>query len=128
MVSKKILRMEAQKTPIQKTYEINVCQDSINIDFLGANRQFDWLEMSLVFYKSDKHTIYESYNVELTVKYINSVKLSNFTEIYSLTNEKNHDMDNLTQKHLLYKQFVAWARDSCSVASLTVTLILSTKS
>ena len=128
MVSKKILRMEAQKTPIQKTYEINVCQDSINIDFLGANRQFDWLEMSLVFDKSDKHTTYESYNVELTVKYINSVKLSNFTEIYSLTNEKNHDMDNLTQKHLLYKQFVAWARDSCSVASLTVTLILSTKS
>ena len=120
--------MEAQKTPIQKTYEINVCQDSINIDFLGANRQFDWLEMSLVFDKSDKHTIYESYNVELTVKYINSVKLSNFTEIYSLTNEKNHDMDNLTQKHLLYKQFVAWALDSCSVASLTVTLILSTKS
>ena len=128
MVSKKILRMEAQKTPIQKTYEINVCQDSINVDFLGANRQFDWLEMSLVFDKSDKHTIYESYNVELTVKYINSVKLSNFTEIYSLTNEKNHDMDNLTQKHLLYKQFVDWARDSCSVASLTVTLILSTKS
>ena len=120
--------MEAQKTPIQKTYEINVCQDSINIDFLGANRQFDWLEMSLVFDKSDKHTIYESYNVELTVKYINSVKLSNFTEIYSLTNEKKHDMDNLTQKHLLYKQFVVWARDSCSVASLTVTLILSTKS
>ena len=120
MVSKKILRMKAQKTPIQKTYEINVCQDSINIDFLGANRQFDWLEMSLVFDKSDKHTIYESYNVELTVKYINSVKLSNFTEIYSLTNEKKHDMDNLTQKHLLYKQFVAWARDSCSVASLTV--------
>ena len=28
MVSKKILRMEAQKTPIQKTYEINVGTDS----------------------------------------------------------------------------------------------------
>ena len=115
MVSKKILRMEVQNTPIQKTYEINVCQDSINIDFLGANRQFDWLEMFLVFDKSDK-----SYNIELTVKYINSVKLSNFTKIYRLTNEKKTDIDNLTQKHLLYKQFVAWARDSCSVASLTV--------
>ena len=35
--------MGAQKTPIQKTYEINIGQDSINIDFLGTNRQFDWL-------------------------------------------------------------------------------------
>ena len=46
--------------------------------------------MSLVFDKSDKHaTIYDSYNAELASKYIKSVKLSNFTEIYSLTNEKN---------------------------------------
>ena len=95
--------MGAQKTPIQKTYEINVGQDSINNNFLGSNRQFDWLEISMVYDKSDKHTtIYDSYNVELASKYINSVKLSNFTEIYSLTNEKKYDMDNLTQKHLLY--------------------------
>ena len=90
IVSKKIVRTGTQKTPIQKTYEINVGQDSINIDFLGLNRQFDWLEVSLVFEKSDKHTsIYNSYNVELAAKYIKSLKLSNFTEIYSLTNEKN---------------------------------------
>ena len=50
--------MGAQKTPIQKTYEINVERESINIDFLGANRQFDWLEISLVFDKSDKHMSY----------------------------------------------------------------------
>ena len=41
MVSKKILRMGAQKTPIQKTYKTNICTDSINIDFLEVNRQFD---------------------------------------------------------------------------------------
>ena len=45
----KILRMGAQKTLIQKTYEINVGQDSIDIDFLGANTQFDWIELSLVY-------------------------------------------------------------------------------
>ena len=28
-------------------------------------------------------------------------------------------MGNLTQKNLLYKQFVAWACDGCSVAPLT---------
>ena len=56
---------------------------------MGTNRR-DWLEMSLVFDKSDKHTtIYDSCNVELAAKYIKSVKLSNFIEIYSLTNEKN---------------------------------------
>ena len=48
MVSKKIIRMGTQKTPLQKTYEINIGQDSIDIDFLGANRQFDWIEISLV--------------------------------------------------------------------------------
>ena len=52
MVSKKLLCIGAQKTPIQKTYEINIGQDSINIDFLGTNRQFDWLEISLVFIKA----------------------------------------------------------------------------
>ena len=56
MVSKKILPMEAQKTPIQKTYEIQKGSDSLNIEFLGANRQFDWIEISIVPDKSDKHT------------------------------------------------------------------------
>ena len=89
MVSKKILRMGVQKTPIQKTYEISAGSDSINVDFLRSNRQFDWLEISLVFDKKDKHTtIHDSYNEELAAKYIKSVKLSNFTEIYSLTKMK----------------------------------------
>ena len=66
MVSKKILRMGAQKTPIQKTYEIQKGSDSLNIEFLGANRQFDWIEISIVPDKSDKHkTIYDSYNREM---------------------------------------------------------------
>ena len=38
MVSKKILRMGTQKTPLQKTYEINTGQDWIDVEFLGANR------------------------------------------------------------------------------------------
>ena len=68
--------MAAQKTPIQKTYENNIGQDSINIDFLGSNGQFDWLEISMVYDISDKHTrIYNSYNVEFGSKHIKSVKL-----------------------------------------------------
>ena len=64
MVSKKILRMGFQKTPIQKTYEIAVDYGSIT-------------------------TIHASYNAELATKYIKSVKLVNFTEIFRLPNEKN---------------------------------------
>ena len=90
------------------------------INFWGSNRQFNWIEISLVFEKSDKDTtIYDSYNIELTVKYIKSVNLSNFTEIYSLTNKKKYDVDNSMQKYLLYKQFVAWDCNGCSTAPLT---------
>ena len=63
LVPKKIIRIGAQKTPIQKTYEIKQGSDLLNVKFLGANRQFDWIEISIVPDKSDKHTtIYDSYN------------------------------------------------------------------
>ena len=82
---------------MQKTYEINVGQDSIDVEFLGADRQFDWLEISLVHDKTEKHTtIYDSYNREMAAQEIKSLKLNNFTEVYILTNEKKYDVDNLT--------------------------------
>lgn len=99
MVSKNILRMVTRKTAMQKTYEITAGPDFINVEFLGANRQSDCLEIPLVFDKSDKcTTLYDSYNVDLASKYIKLVKLSNFTNISSLTNEKKYDTDNLAQK------------------------------
>ena len=119
MVSKKFLRMGTQNTPIQKTYEIGVRQDSLNVDFLGSNKQFDWIEIFIVPDKSDKHTtIYDIYSRELPAQTIKTLKLSNFTEIYGLTNEKKYDIDNLTQKHLQYKQFVAWNCNGLSIAPL----------
>ena len=33
--------MGAQKTPIQKTYEIQKGFDLLNVEFLGSNRQFN---------------------------------------------------------------------------------------
>ena len=120
MASKKILRMGAQKIPIQQTYEINTGTDSINIDLLNSNRQLNWLELSLVYVKSDKRTTtYDSYNVELAAKTIKSVKLFNYTEISCLTNDKKFDIDNLMQKYLLHKQFVAWSCNGSNVTPLT---------
>ena len=104
MISKEILCMRIQKTPVQKTYEISVGSDSLRVEFYGANRQFDWLEISLVYDKSDKYlTIYDSYNVEHAAKKIKMVLLENFSEAFSLTNEK----------------FVAWSCNGCSIAPLT---------
>ena len=81
--------MGAQKTPIQKTYVIQKGLDSLNIEFLGANRQFDWIEISIVPDKSDQHkTIHDSYNREMAAQLIKSLKLSNFSELYSLTNKR----------------------------------------
>ena len=97
MVSKKILKMGAQKTPLQKTYKISTGSDSLNVEFLGSNRQFEWVEISIVLDKSEKHTtIYDSYNRELPSQEIKSLKLSNFTETYSLTNEKKKNMTSTT--------------------------------
>ena len=48
-----------------------------------------------------------------------SVRLTNCTEIYCLTNEKKYENNNLTQKHLLYKQFVAWSCNGSSAGPLT---------
>ena len=47
MLSKKILGMGIQKTPVQKIYEIYVGSDSLTVEFYGANRQFDWLYQEL---------------------------------------------------------------------------------
>ena len=97
IISKKTLRMGAQKTPIQKTYEIQKGSDSLNVEFLGTNRQFDWIEISIVPDKSDKHTTtYDSYNREMAAQLMKTLRLSNFTKLYSLTNEKKYSTDNLT--------------------------------
>ena len=48
MVSKKILKMGAQKTALQKTYEISKGAKSLSVEFLGSNRQFEWIEITIV--------------------------------------------------------------------------------
>ena len=74
--------MGTQKTLIRKSYEIQKGLDSLNVELLGANRQFDWIETSIVPDKSNKHTtIYYSYNREMSAQLIKSLKLSNFTEL-----------------------------------------------
>ena len=112
--------MGAQKTWIQKTCKIQKGLESLNVEFLGANRQFNWIEISVVPDISHKHkAIYDSYNREMAAQLIKALKLTNFIELYSLTNEKKYDTDNLTQQHLLYKQFLALGCNGSSVAPVS---------
>ena len=55
----------------------------------------------------------------MAAQLVKTLHLSNFTEIYSLTNKKKYSINNLTQKHLRYKQFVVWNCNGLSVAPLT---------
>ena len=55
----------------------------------------------------------------MAAQLIKTLRVSNLTELYSLTNEKKYIVDNLTQKHLLYKQFLAWDCNGSSVAPIS---------
>ena len=76
MISSKVLRMGMQKTRYQKTYELQEGSQEFTVSFKGCNRQFDWLEVLLVYDKSDKLLItYDSYDAECVAK--KSAKLAN---------------------------------------------------
>ena len=100
---------------------MNVGTQTINVNFQGANRQFAWLEISLVYDKSDQHqTIYDSYNAEVAAKKIRSLTLENTSSTYSFTGGLEYNIDNEGDKHWLYAMFIAYqCGPSCSTAPLT---------
>ena len=53
--SKWVLRTSIKPTPFQKTYEINVGTQSHIVEFNGANKHFSFVEISLVYDKSEQH-------------------------------------------------------------------------
>ena len=112
--------MGVEKTPYQKTYELQAGSQNFTVDFQGANRQFDWIEISLVYDKIDKHlTAYDSYNAECASKFIKSLEFANTGDQYRSTNTLKFDTDNKLQKHLLWKQYLPWHTNGCSTAPVT---------
>ena len=107
-------------TPYQQSFEINVGSQSLVVYFVGANRQFAFLELSLVYDKSDQHkTIYYSYNVEVATQKIKSLKNGNASSTYALTNEIKYDVDDADDADWLYAHFVAFVCNGCTIAPLT---------
>ena len=112
--------MGVQKTQCLKTYELQRGMQDFTVDFIDANRRFDWVEILLVYDKSNKHlTIYDNYNAESAARLIKSLEFTNISKEYNATNTLRFNISNDLQKHLLYKQFFAWHTNRCSVAPVT---------
>ena len=83
-------------------------------------RQFDWLEISVFYDKSFKHTtIYDSYDLELPSKLIKTIKFENTFTTYSLAGKLSYDLETDDNKNILYKMLVAKAYECCSTVPLT---------
>ena len=75
LLSERKLRTGIKPMPYQKSYEINTGSQSFVVDFRGANKQFSFLGISLVYDKSDQHnTVHDSYNIELKVRKVKNLK------------------------------------------------------
>ena len=104
--SKRVLRTGIKPTPYQKSYEVNVGTQTNVVEFKGVNKQFSFLEISLVCEKSEKHnSVYDSYNAELAATHISSVQLETLNNKYGEINRK-YDLTEEHDKYLMYKNFV----------------------
>lgn len=101
ILSKNFFLMGLQKTPLQKSYKLPTGAQSYIAKLTSANRQFNWLEISLVIDKSEKHsTIYNSNNARVASTLMQNVSIENIVNTYSLTNGLKFDIDDVTEKHI----------------------------
>ena len=106
--------------PFQQTFEVATGAQTISVDFEGASRELNWLEISLVYDKSYAHeTVYDSYDLELAAHLIESVKFVNASKAYSLTGKLSYDINNKDEKYQTYKMFVAYICNGATFAPLT---------
>ena len=116
LVSSRKLRGGLKLFPYQKSYEIVAGGQSKTFTFTNAFKQFEFLEISLVYDSSDQHlTIYDSYNVELAATKIKSIKLQNASNTYSEFNTVKFDLEDEEDKYNLFNQFRAWVTKGSSV-------------
>ena len=96
------LRMGVLPASYQQLFEINKGVQSLTVTFKGAQRQFEGLEISFVYDKSYQHlTVYDSYDLELASKMVQSIKFENTTSTYSLTGKLEYNYKNQDEKHII---------------------------
>lgn len=88
---------------LQKVWKIRTGAQAHTVNFIAANRYFDWLE--IIFGKSDQYLIiYDSFNVEVAAKIIRKVEIENITNTYSVSNEFKFNLTDSDHKNVLYKK------------------------
>ena len=108
--SETALREGILLSPYQQLFEINTGTQTYTCTFKGVQRQFDWLEISIVYDKSFQHaTIYDSYDLEIASKLIKTIKFENVSTTYSLTGKLSFDLEKDDDKNILHKMLVAKA-------------------
>ena len=118
LVSESKLRTGIQKTPYQKSYELIAGAQSRTINFNNALKQFSFLEISLVYDRSDKHlSICDSYNSEVASTQIKSIKLQNASNTYSEFNTVKFDLEDEEDRYTLYNAFVAFVTEGSSIVA-----------
>ena len=106
-------------TSYQQSFEINTGMQSINVNFVGENKQFASLEVPLVYNKSDEHeTIYDSYNFEFKATKIQLLKIENTSTTDVLSSEIKYDVDDADDAYWLYLQFAAFSCNGYSIVPL----------
>ena len=84
---------------------MNVGLQNQKVNFYGFAVQFQFIEVSLVYDRSDQHqTIYDRYDLELAARNIHSLTLENATSTYSITGVLKYNIDNEDDKHTLYSK------------------------
>ena len=118
--SRTALRQGVLPAPFQQEFEINTGTQDFTCQFKGAQRQMDWIEISIVYDKSYHHeTIYDRYDVELAPKLINSVKFENAGTTYSLTGKTEYNLEKEDGKIQLYAMLPSFVCGGYSSAPLT---------
>ena len=116
MISNQVLRTGLKLSPYQKSYELVSGSQSKTITFTNAFKQFEFLEFSLVYDKSDQHlTTYDSYNAETAAVDIRYIRLQNASNTYSEFNSIKFDLTDEEDRFILYNAFVAWITKGSSI-------------
>ena len=116
VVSENLLRTSIRKTPLQKSYELVRGAQSKTITFNNAFKQFSFLQISLVFDRSNHHlSIYDSYNAEVAATHIKTIKSQNASNTFCEFNTVKFDLVDEEDGYTLYNVFVAWVTNSFSI-------------
>lgn len=85
-----------------KNHIISLEVQSYTAEFVAANIQLDWLKISSIYDKSNKHTTRcDSDNLEFESTFIQNVSIESASNTYSVAKKLKYNISDDTEKHAL---------------------------